>query len=99
MHEARELLNLHMLGWVLAWSALPVAAIWLVRLQPEPLMPAVLIRAGSLLAACLVAGLALFAISRDFTSFMRNQHEARYLITPGNIVVGLVRHAAEHARD
>jgi lipid A ethanolaminephosphotransferase len=97
--EARELINLGLVAWVLAWSALPVAFIWLVRLQREPPLRALLVRVGSVLAACLIAGLALFTISRDLTSFMRNEHEARYLITPGNILVGLVRISAHRVQD
>ena len=34
VREARELFNVDMLVWVLAWSALPVACIWLVRFHP-----------------------------------------------------------------
>jgi lipid A ethanolaminephosphotransferase len=98
-HEARELMNLDLVSWVVLWSALPVAFIWLVRLQREPPLRALLIRAGSMVAACLVAGLALLAISRDFTSFMRNQHQARYLITPGNLLVGLAKNSASHVQD
>ena len=33
--------------------------------------------------------LAVLPISRDITSLMRNQHTARYLITPGNLLYGL----------
>ena len=98
-HESRELLNVDLVVWVVLWSALPVAFIWLVRLQRETPLRAVMIRAGSMLAACLVAGIALLTISRDFTSFMRNQHEARYLITPGNLLVGLVRNSASRVQD
>ena len=97
--EARELFSVDLLAWVLLWSVLPVAFIWLVRLQRDTPLRAVLIRAGSVLAACVVAGLSLLAISRDFTSFMRNQHEARYLITPGNLLVGLVKNSANRVQD
>jgi lipid A ethanolaminephosphotransferase len=98
-HEAGDLLNLHMVGWVLLWSLLPVAYIWVVRLQPVPALRAVLLRAGSVLAALLVAVLALLTISRDLTSLMRNQREARYLITPGNLVWGLAANSLHRARD
>ena len=97
--EARDLVNPGMVAWVLLWSALPVAAIWVVRLQRDSLLRAFCVRSGSVLAACIVAALALLTISRDLTSFMRNQHEARYLITPGNIFVGLARNFANGARD
>src|SRR5688572_21947870 len=64
-HEARELLNWDMVTWVLAWSAMPLAGIWLVRLQPVKPLRAVLVRAGTVLAACAIAVLAFLAISRD----------------------------------
>jgi lipid A ethanolaminephosphotransferase len=98
-HEARELLSAEMAAWVLLWSALPVAFIWWVRLQPVPLPRALLIRAGSMLAACVLAALALLVISRDLTSFMRNEREARYLITPGNYLYGLAVQSAHRVED
>jgi len=98
-HEARELLNLHMLAWVIAWSALPVAFIWMVKLRPVAPLRALLVRAGAVLAACLVAALAFVVISRDLTSFMRNDREARYLITPGNFIYGLAVQSAHRVED
>ena len=66
----------------------------------EPPLRALLVRAGSVLGAPASSRrLALLTISRDLTSFMRNQHEARYLITPGNILVGLVRNSAHRVQD
>ncbi len=98
-HEARELLNWDMVMWVLAWSALPLLGIWVVRLQPVKPMRAVLLRAGSVLAAFVIAVLAFLAISRDLTSFMRNEREARYLITPGNYLYGLAVNSVHRVED
>jgi lipid A ethanolaminephosphotransferase len=98
-HEVRDLLSFDMLAWVLMWSAPAVAFIWLVRLQPVTPLRAVLIRLGSMVGALLVAVLALLPISRDLTSFLRNQHQARYLITPGNLLVGLVVNSAHSVQD
>lgn len=98
-HEARELLNWDMVMWVLAWSALPVIVIWAVRLQPVKPLRAVLLRAGSVLAAFVIAVLAFLAISRDLTSFMRNEREARYLITPGNYLYGLAVNSVHRVED
>jgi lipid A ethanolaminephosphotransferase len=99
VREARELLNFSMAGWVLAWSVLPVAFIWLVRIQRQPLLRTIAWRAGSVAAAFLVAILATLAISRDMTSFMRNEREARYLITPGNYLYGLAVSSRERVAD
>jgi lipid A ethanolaminephosphotransferase len=98
-HEARELLSFSMVGWVLAWSALPVAFIWMVKLRPVAPLRALLVRAGTVLAACVVAALAFFVISRDLTSFMRNERAARYLITPGNFLYGLAVQSAHRVED
>ncbi len=98
-HEAGELLNWDMAGWVLAWSALPLAGIWLVRLRPVKPLRAMLLRAGSVFAALVIATLAFLAISRDLTSFMRNEREARYLITPGNYLYGLVVNSLHRVED
>src|SRR5262245_4694287 len=78
-HEARELLNISMAGSVLAWAALPVAFIWLAKIRRQPALRAIAWRAGALVAALLVAILATLTISRDMTSFMRNEREARDL--------------------
>jgi lipid A ethanolaminephosphotransferase len=98
-HEARELLSLDLLAWVLGWSVLPVAFIWMVKLRPVAPLRAVLLRAGAVLAACVVATLAFFTVSRDLTAFLRNQREARYLITPGNFIYGLAVQSARRVED
>ena len=98
-NEAADLLNLELIGWVLAWSALPVAFIWLVRSERVPLLRALLRRGAAVGAAVILAVLAVLPISRDITSFMRNQREARYLITPSNYIWGLVLNSMHSARD
>jgi len=98
-NEAADLINVALFAWILAWSALPVAFIWLVRLRRVPLLRAILVRAASIAGACVIALVALLSISRDLTSFMRNQREARYLITPGNLLYGFAMNSAHRARD
>jgi lipid A ethanolaminephosphotransferase len=98
-HEARELLSLRMIGSVLAWSAIPIAFIWIVRLRRLPPLRSLLTRAGYVLGAFVVAILAVLAVSRDLTSFMRNQREARYLITPGNYLYGLAVNSVDRVAN
>jgi len=98
-HEARDLLNLHMAGSVLLWSALPVAAIWLVRLEHPTRLRALGRRAAWVGLSLLVAVVTALGISRDLTSFMRNQREARYLITPGNFIWGLAVNSRARVAD
>lgn len=87
--EAGELFTWGALAWVSAWSALPLAFIWYVRLERRSWGRALLMRVGSIAAALVVAFAALWPVSRDFTALMRNQREARYLVTPGNLLYGL----------
>lgn len=87
--EARDLVSLGMIAWIVGWSVLPVAFIWWVKLAPQGFTKAILVRAGSVTAALLVAVLATMTMSRDFTSLMRNQREARYLVTPANLIYGV----------
>jgi len=98
-HEAKELLSWSLLGSVVSWSALPVAFIWWVRIEHAPWLRSVLVRAGAVAGALVVAVLSILLVSRDFTSLMRNQRELRYLITPGNYIYGLARSAAHGAQD
>jgi lipid A ethanolaminephosphotransferase len=99
VREARDLLNWSMLARVVASSALPVAFIWWVRLARPDCARALLRRAGAVLGALLVAVLALLAVARDLSSLMRNQHEARYLITPGNVLYGLGLNSLQRVAD
>ena len=98
VHETRELLSLAMLGWVLAWSLLPVAFVWWVDLERSPPWRAAAFRAAALIGGLAIAAAALLPVSRDLTSVMRNQRELRYLVTPGNFIYSLARNAARDAR-
>ncbi len=93
-HETRELLSLSMVGYVIAWSAPPIACIMWVQLQQRPLWHALGFRVATVAIALVVAAGALLPVNRDFTSLMRNQRELRYLATPGNFVYSLARTVA-----
>lgn len=98
-HEAMELLSWSMAGYVILGSALPVAFIWLVRIERHGWIGASLVRGGSVVGAIVIAVLAILPVNRDLTSLMRNQRELRYLITPGNFVYGLLAQSASDARN
>lgn len=89
MREAGDLVTGGMIAWVVAWSAIPLAFIGLTRIEHRPLLPALAVRTASIFIAVVVAVLAVLPVSRDLTSLMRNQHTARYLITPANLIYGL----------
>ena len=98
-HEARDLFNFDMVAWVVLWSAIPVAFIWLVRLERRPLWRALGMRAASVAGALLIATVCVLLVSRDVTSFMRNERAARYLITPANYLYGLAVNSLHGAAD
>lgn len=97
--EARELITGSMIGWVAAESAIPVAFVWWVGILRSPWIAATGVRVASVFAALVVAFLALLAVSRDMTSLMRNQREARYLVTPANLFYGLAVNSKNEVRD
>jgi lipid A ethanolaminephosphotransferase len=97
--ETRELLSWSLAAAVLVWSAVPVAFLWWVRIERHPWLRATLFRLGCVAVSLLVALLALLPVSRDMAALMRNHHELRYLITPGNYLYGLAGGFARGARD
>ncbi len=97
--EARDLVTLGMVAWTIAWSAIPLAFIWFVRLEHRRLLPALAARTVSIFIAVVVAVLAVLPISRDITSLMRNERTARYLITPGNFIYGLAVNSMHDVAD
>jgi lipid A ethanolaminephosphotransferase len=98
-HEAKELVSWAMVSSVLLWSAVPLAFIWWVRIEHDPWLRSVLVRAGTMAGALVVAALSILLVSRDFASLMRNQREIRYLITPGNYLWGLTASAIRGAQS
>ena len=97
--EVRDLLSWSFVGAIALESVLPLAFIWWVKIRPQPWLRSLLIRVASLAVAVLVAGLAALLVAREFTSLMRNQHEIRYLITPGNLLAGFYRELAHGAKQ
>jgi lipid A ethanolaminephosphotransferase len=97
--EARELMSWSMVGAVAAWSALPIAFLWWVRIEHRPLLRSFFTRATAIAGALVVAVASVLLVSRDVTSLMRNQRELRYLITPGNFIYGLAGSIARGAHD
>lgn len=89
--ESRELMTSALIVPLLTLGLLPVLVVWRVRLLRRSWGRAVAWRAGLLLASVLLlVGGALLSF-QDLSSLMRNQREVRYLITPGNFLVGLPR--------
>lgn len=96
--EVTELVSLPALLGVALRSILPLAFLWWVRVKPRPLARAILIRTGLVAASLVIAVAAVLSVSRGLTSMMRNQREIRYLITPGNLLVGVAQQSLREAR-
>ncbi|MBH0128408.1 phosphoethanolamine transferase [Enterobacter sp. SECR18-0236] len=89
--EARELLSLDMLLFVVLYGVLPAVVVSRVTIAHRSWRRALVIR-SLFLAGMLGVGIASLAlVFQDFSALMRNHREVRYLITPANYMVGLVR--------
>lgn len=91
VQESRELLSPGLLLYLLLYGVLPALLVWRVRLARRSLRRALPVRLGWAVAAVGVVVAALLPVYQDLSSVMRNHKEMRYLITPGNYIVGLVR--------
>jgi len=95
--EAGDLLGLDVLR-PLALSLPALLFLARVRVRPRPPGRALVVRAV-FLAAMVLLGLAGAAGSmQTLSSFLRNQREVRYLLTPANAVVSLAKVAGERPR-
>jgi lipid A ethanolaminephosphotransferase len=86
--ESSELLSPRLLI-PLAWSVVPIALLWRVRLRKRSGSRAVVVRVAFLLATALVAVCGVMLSSQDFSTLFRSHREVRYLVTPANYVVSL----------
>lgn len=89
LHEAGELLSWTLVGDVATWATAPVAFVWLVSIDRRPWLRSLAFRAACVAVSLVIAAASIMSVSRDLTSLMRDRHELRYLITPGNYLFGL----------
>jgi lipid A ethanolaminephosphotransferase len=89
--EAGELLVPGLVVPLLGLAALPLVALWRLRVRKREWKRALWLRLAFLagmLALCAVAAMFSF---KDLSALVRNQREIRYLVTPANYVVSLSR--------
>ena len=91
--EAGELLSWAMVLPIAARLLPPLALIYGVELRRQPALPAFGVRIACVAGALLVGAGALMTSFQDFSSFMRGKKEARYLITPANVLYSTARAA------
>ncbi len=98
VREARDLMTWSLIPQLLLYAALPLWVLSRVRLQQRSVGRALLVRAGSLLLALLLAGGAIFVNFQDIASLMRNNRELRFLVTPANYLYSLGQVARSQAK-
>jgi len=96
--EARELFSWRLVPHLLLFAVLPLLVLWRVRIAPRPLLRALLVRLGTLLAALAVLVGALMLIFQPFASLMRNHKDMRYLATPANYLYSIGAVVAAQAK-
>ena len=99
VREARDLMTWSLIPQLLLYAALPIWLLSRIRLRQRSFGRALLVRAGSLLLALLVAGGAVFANFQDLASLMRNNRELRFLVTPANYLYSLTQVARSQAKE
>jgi lipid A ethanolaminephosphotransferase len=94
--EAGELLTWDLLHLAL-FLTLPLALLYRVELVPRRLRRALLARCLALVVALIVGVGGLMLNFQELSALMRNHREARYLLTPGNVVYALTRTLSNEA--
>lgn len=96
--ESGELFSPGMAVSLLLRGVLPALLVWRVELRRRPLGRAMLARLGWLALAVALAAGAVMASFQGLSALVRNQHEIRYLVTPGNYLVSLATVAMDNGR-
>ncbi|MBF0254879.1 MAG: phosphoethanolamine--lipid A transferase, partial [Gammaproteobacteria bacterium] len=91
LREAGELLNLALLPYLIGLGLLPALLLWPIRLAQRSLRQALIWRAGSLLAACLMMVVGAWPVLDQLAPTMRNNKKLHYLITPANYLISTAR--------
>lgn len=94
--ESRELFTPGLGRHLLVFAGVPCALLSRVELVRRPMSRALLVRAGFLLSMWVLLMLGAAVSFKDLSSLLRNQHEARYLVTPANYLYGLGNLALAH---
>ena len=86
--ESRELLTPGLFGWIAAFGVLPSFLVVWAPIRKTPVARAIVKRLLTLVIAALVALAATFTSYQSISTMMRNHKPLRYLVTPGNFLVG-----------
>lgn len=98
IHEARDLLAPDMLTHLLLYAGIPLLLLSRIDLRRDDILRSWWILPASIVAAFGTAALALMVAGGQLVPQLREHHEIRYLVTPGNYLVSLVKIASTSDR-
>ena len=84
--EARDTWSWHLVVWTLGMTVLPIIAILMVKLKPEPMLRQIVKKViASIVSLALVGGL-LFVFYVDFAAIFREHRDLKGMISPQNTI-------------
>jgi lipid A ethanolaminephosphotransferase len=89
--EAKEFAGFKLLFTLIVYSIVPIAFVWWVQIRKRAWSRTAIARLVGIVGGLIVAALSLLLVYQDFASVMRNKHEMRYLLVPGNFLYSSVR--------
>lgn len=89
LRESRELLTPALIAPFAVLAVCPILVLWRTRLVGRTWLKATAWRIGLMTFSILMTVGGAMLSFQDMSALMRNQREVRYLITPGNYLVGL----------
>lgn len=89
--EATELFDWHLGLYFLLYGLIPALLVWKVKIRRGTFMQAAKARAVGIVAALVLVGFGLWPAMDSLIPMMREHREARYLVTPSNVVVSTLR--------
>lgn len=89
--EAKEFVGFKLFFVVIAYSVIPIVFVWWVNIRPQSWKRTAIVRVAGFAASIVIAAGSLLLVYQDFASVMRNKHEMRYLLVPGNFLYSSIR--------
>lgn len=89
--EASELFDWHLGLYFVIYGLIPAFLIWKVRVRRGPLIDALKARTIGVTAAVAMIGIGTWPSMDSLVPMLREHREARYLVTPSNVVVSTLR--------
>ncbi|MCH7386918.1 phosphoethanolamine--lipid A transferase [Acinetobacter modestus] len=95
--EARDTWSWHLVVWTLGMTVLPIMAILMVKLKPEPILRQIVKKViASIVSLALVGGL-LFVFYVDFAAIFRENRDLKGMISPQNMIASFASYYKKKA--